>query len=119
MRKMGFVEEWIVLIMTCVKTVTYLVLINGTPTGQIIPSKGLRQGDPLSPYLFLLCVEGLSSLLVQAESEGRVIGVPITAKGTRLSHLFFADDSLLFCRASFIELGNLLQLLNTYENASG
>ena len=70
MRKMGFNERWIFLIMMCVTTVSYSVLINGEPKGKITPSKGLRQGDPISPYLFLLCVEGLSAILKKEEGGG-------------------------------------------------
>lgn len=76
MKTMGFEGRWIHLIMTCVKSVSYSVLINGQPYGKILPSRGLRQGDPLSPYLFLLVVEGLSSLLVKVEVGGRISGVP-------------------------------------------
>jgi hypothetical protein len=119
MQRMGFVEQWIRLIMTCVRSVSYSVLINGAPYGKILPTRGLRQGDPLSPYLFLLVAEGLSSLLTKAELDGRLTGVPIAFGGTRLSHLLFADDSLLFCRATFLEWLNLTQLLQSYEQASG
>jgi len=73
----------------------------------------------LSPYLFLIVGEGLSSLLSKAESDQRISGVPIVAGGYRLSHLFFADDSLLFCRANFMKWGNLFQVLQTYERDSG
>jgi hypothetical protein len=69
MRTMGFVEKWIYLIMVCVRTVTYAVLVNGVPYGQIFPSRGLCQGDPLSPYLFLLVAEGFSSLIVRLNAE--------------------------------------------------
>jgi hypothetical protein len=119
MRAMGFAEKWIRLIMSCVSSVTYSVLVNGTPFGRIVPSRGLRQGDPLSPYLFLLVAEGLSAMLVRAEQDRLLTGVPISVRGVRLTHLFFADDSLLFCRANFDEWGNLLKVLEVYEAASG
>lgn len=63
MRKLGFQEEWIRLIMMCVTTVSYSVLINRGPKGKITMTRGFRQGDPISPYLFLLCVEGLTAML--------------------------------------------------------
>jgi hypothetical protein len=119
MRTMGFEEKWITLIMTCVKSVSYSVLVNGQPFGKILPTRGLRQGDPLSPYLFLIVAEGLSALLSMAEFDKRLIGVLIAVGGYWLSHLFFADDSLFFCRANTIEWSNLTQVLQTYERASG
>jgi hypothetical protein len=119
MRTMSFKEKWINLIMTCVKSVFYFVFVNGQPLEKIRPSRGLRQGDPLSPYLFLIMAEGLSALLSKAKLDKRINGVPIAAGGFRLSHLFFADESLLFCRANFTELINLIQVLQTYERASG
>jgi hypothetical protein len=64
MRTMGFAEKWIRLIMLCVSIVSYSVLVNGVPLGQIFPYRRLEQGDLLSPYLFLLVAEGLSPLIV-------------------------------------------------------
>lgn len=119
MAKMGFDAHWIGLIMSCVKSVSYTIVINGTPYEKFSPTRGIRQGDPLSLYLFQLCAEGLSSLLKKAEAEGAITGVPIVARGSRLSHLLFADDSLLFCRANFRELGNVMNILKRYELASG
>jgi len=66
MRKMGFNENWINLVMKCISSVSYSVLINGTSYGNTVPTRGLRQGDLLSPYLFLLCPEGFSVLIHDA-----------------------------------------------------
>ena len=63
MQKLGFHDRWISIIMMCISTVSYSVLLNGEPKGVIYPSRGIRQGDPLSPFLFLLCAEGLSAML--------------------------------------------------------
>jgi hypothetical protein len=119
MAKMGFPARWIKLIMECVKTVSYAIVVNGNPVGCIKPSRGLRQGDPLSPYLFLICAEALSSMLTRAERNGVITGVPTSKKGPRISHLFFADDSLLFCKANSVEWRRLTRILDKYEAASG
>ena len=95
MRKLGFNEQWITLMMICVNSVSYSVLVNGEPKGMIRPSRGIHQGDPLSPFLFLLCTEGLHSLISKAASEGTIHGVGLS-RSPKLTHLLFADDSLLF-----------------------
>lgn len=63
MEKLGFHDRWISLMMMCIKSVSYSMLLNGEPKGLIHPTRGIRQGDPISPYLFLLCGEGLSAML--------------------------------------------------------
>jgi hypothetical protein len=103
MLKIGFARRWVEMLMICIRTVTYSILINGQPHGRIVPTRGIRQRDPLSPYFFILCAEGLSTMLRKAELDRRIMGLPITRGGTRISHLFFADNSLLFCRSSFVE----------------
>lgn len=77
MRKMGFGERWIQLTMMCVKAISYSVLINGEPKGKIFLIKGLHQGDPISPYLFLLCAKGLSAMLQRETRLGRINGVSV------------------------------------------
>ncbi|XP_059451003.1 uncharacterized protein LOC132181787 [Corylus avellana] len=119
MRRMGFANRWINLIMMCVCTAHFSVLVNGTPVGPIIPTRGIRQGDPISPYLFILCAEALSGLLSRGDREGFLRGVPTSKMGPRLNHLFFADDSLLFCRADVAHWHRLTGVLKLYERASG
>jgi hypothetical protein len=76
LRRLGFMEKWVNLIMMCIRTANYAILVNGNPVSHIYPSRGLRQGDPISPYLFLFCADALSSLLVKAERTGFIEGFP-------------------------------------------
>lgn len=75
MAKMGFDERWIRLIMGCLNSVSFSVMVNGHDLRSFKPGRGLRQGDPLSPYLFLLCTEGFSCLLQEAEIFTRIRGI--------------------------------------------
>ena len=86
---MGFVEEWVKLIMMCVHTANYSVFVNGNPVGEIWPTRGIRQGDPISPYLFLLWAKALSSQLSWADEMGELTGVLTSKFGPCLNHLFF------------------------------
>ena len=119
MRRLGFAEHWISLIMTCVTIVSYSILINGQPHRHIVPTRGIRQCDLLSPHLFNLCVEGLSNLILRAEMNHRLSGLLITRGGTKVSHLFFADDNLMFCRANIFEWIKVQEILIIYEKALG
>jgi ribonuclease HI len=119
MHRLGFDPCWVQLIMMCVSSVEYAVLVNGEPCGQIKPERGLRQGDPISHYLFLICAEALSSMVKKANDDGILTGVSTSRGGPRISHLFFADDSLLFCRANLSQWGTLTNVLRIYEAASG
>ncbi|XP_057800052.1 uncharacterized protein LOC131015604 [Salvia miltiorrhiza] len=99
--------------------VSYDVLVNGSLVGPIMPGRGLRQGDPLSPYLFILCAEGLSAIINYEMARGNLHGIQINRGGPTISHLMFADDCVFFCRASVLECTNLKRLLGDYERASG
>jgi hypothetical protein len=94
--KLGFSPEWIKAVMRCVTQVRYAVRVNGELTSLVLPTRGIRQGDPISPYLFLLCTEGLSSPLFQKEHVGALQGVCNGREGPPISHLLFADDSIFF-----------------------
>lgn len=119
MEKMGFCERWRRWIMTCITTVTYSVLINGKQTRTIKPRRGLRQGDPISPYLYIICTEGLSRLIKQNIQKQMIHGFKASRSGPPVSHLLFADDSLVFCIATEEEARNMAQILSMYQRASG
>lgn len=119
MKKIGFDQKWISWIIGCMSSVNYSIIIDGEAQGFITPTRGLRQGDPISPYLFLLCAEALSGLLLKAERNGSLTGVKISRTGPTLSHLFFADDSLLFCKADLAHCDLLKSILSIYGTASG
>ncbi|CAJ2637965.1 unnamed protein product [Trifolium pratense] len=95
------------------------VLMNFDKDGPITLRRGLRQGDSLSPYLFILVAEGLTALIHQAVRKGDIHGVRICRGAPEVSHLLFADDCFLFCRANVAEVTQLLSILHTYEQASG
>ncbi|XP_027158016.1 uncharacterized protein LOC113759637 [Coffea eugenioides] len=119
MMKMGFCPKWIQWVLECVSSVTYSINFNGEKRGYIKPTRGLRQGNPLSPYLLLICAEGFSSLLNQAKVHGRLTGLKIAQGAPSLSHLFFVDDSLIFCKANVDEASQIMRILEVYKQASG
>ena len=88
MLRLGFHVKWVDLIMACVTSVTYSIMVNGEPKRYIRPTRGLRQRDPLSPYLFLICAEGLSALMRKAERDSLLKGVCICRGGPRISFIF-------------------------------
>ena len=103
MERMGFGEKWGRWMKMCISTARFLVLINESLVGFFGSSRGLHQGDPLSPLLFLLVIEVLSRLLKRTEDGGILSGFqanPNTRGGMHISHLLFVDDTILFCDAS-------------------
>lgn len=99
MNKLGFPAMRTDHNMSCVTPTSFSVRINGKTYGNILPSKGLCEGDPLSLHLFFLCAEGFTSLLAKVEEEGQLHGVSVCRTTPSISNLLFVDDTLLFCQA--------------------
>ena len=96
LRQVGFPKLWIFLLMECITTVSYSVLINGKPSPVFKPMLGIQQEDPLSLYIFILCIEVLSDLLLQAQEHRYCLGIKILRYASFISHLLFVDDSFFF-----------------------
>lgn len=99
-------------------TATFSMIINGVPTGLINPERGLRQGYPFFPYLFIICAEAFSNLLVRAKKDQLIRGLKF-AKDVSITHLLFADDSLVFSRASVTDCKHLKEIFDLYATAPG
>lgn len=113
LKKLNFPDSLVDLIMQCVMTVRFRILINGELSICFSPSRGLGQGDPLSPYLLTLCAKGFSSLI---SSHSRNLAWYINGKDAHLlSHLFFADDCLLFMQDTQDSPHVLHYVIHKYE----
>jgi hypothetical protein len=119
MLKLGFSEWWVSHIMKCVESVRFSVRVNGHFSEMFLPTGGIRQGDPLSPYLFLLCAEGLSCMLKYAGPNYLAKGIRVGIHAPWVSHLLFADDCLLFTQASANGARRLMEILQAYQTSSG
>ena len=119
MEMLGFDNKWRTLVGGYIHAVSFSFLVNGESYGLIQPSRGLCQGDPLSPYLCLLCAEGFHSLLQQVANNEELHGVSLCKEGPKITHLFFTDNSLLFCRANEANCQTVMDILKIYKQASG
>ena len=119
MRALGFPDQWCRLVMRCVTSVTFSVRVNGVFSDCFQPSRGIRQGDPISPYLFLLCAEGLSSMLRSIGPLYVSRGVRVSRHAPWVSHLLFADDCLIFTQASKRGADRVAAILVDYVRITG
>jgi hypothetical protein len=117
--KLGFHSKWVRWVMACVTTVRYSIRFNGHMLDSFSPSRGIRQGDPLSPYLFLFVADGLSSLIRQEIQSRSLHELHICRRAPGISHVLFADDSLLFFEATSDQALVVKSILDRYEESTG
>ena len=96
MTKLGFPTCFVNLILDCVKSTSFSILVNGHPSRTYMPSRGLRQGDPLFPFLFIICDEGLSTLLRDAEAKNEIHGLKIGKKVDVISYPMLSGSGSYF-----------------------
>ena len=110
MERCGFPRQWVKWINFCISSVPYSVLVNGFPEGFLGNSRGIRQGDCLSLLLFVLVMQAFSKLMLKATEGGFILGFQERARDGRqlpISHLLFADDTLIFCGTNSEQIGYL------------
>ena len=117
--KLGFQSSWVDLVMTCVTLVYYTVRFNGAMSVPFTRTRGLRQGDPLPPYLFLFVANGLSTLINRKLVTGAMKELTICRNAPGVSHLLFAEDTLLFFRATTDQAEEVKEVLVTYGKCTG
>nr|XP_016438289.1 PREDICTED: uncharacterized protein LOC107764248 [Nicotiana tabacum] len=119
---MGFAERWISWIKFCISTVKFSILINGSPVGFFSSQRGLRHGDPISPFLFILIMEGLNNFFRTAKANNMIRGFRVNFRESdhlEITHLQYADDTLVFCDASRDQMLLLRVVFILFEAISG
>lgn len=119
---MGFGERWIAWIRHCISSASFAVLVNGSPSQFFSASRGLRQGDPISPLLFLLVMEVFTRMVNSAATVGLISGFfvgRLNDSASDVSHLLFDDDTIIFCDNDCEQIVNLRDIVIWFEVAFG
>ena len=114
LKALGFDQKVTNLIFQCISTVSFTLLLNGGRSSPFSPSRGIRQGNPLSPYLFILCSEVLSRLIYKEVDRGNIKSIKVASRAPGLSNLLYANDVLLFCGAQHSKVSVLMKCVEKY-----
>lgn len=119
MDRLGFSRKWIGWSKECMESSTISVLVNGTPTQEFKPTRGLRQGDPTAAFLFIIVAEGLAGLVRQAVKNKLLEGVKVGINEVEINILQFAEDTLFVCNAKYQNVVTTKSILKCFVLASG
>ncbi|XP_026428945.1 uncharacterized protein LOC113324878 [Papaver somniferum] len=115
----GFSKDWRTIIYQCISITIVLIRLNGSIFQSYTPTRGLRQGDPLSPYLFIISIEYLVISLMHAEARNLLRGIQVVKNSISANHLLFADDCILFFHADYSSINQVQSCLQNFSNISG
>jgi hypothetical protein len=119
LKAVGYDQKVTNLIYQCISSINFTFLLNGNKSSTFSPSRGIRQGDPLSPYLFILCSEVLARLINKEVERGMICGLKIAPGAPCISKLLYADDVLLFCGAKIAKVNKMMECVKKYCAWSG
>jgi hypothetical protein len=111
---LGFDQKFVNLIHKCISTINFTLLLNGCKSGSFSPSRGVRQGDPLSPYLYILCSEILARMINREVAAGSIKGVKVETNAPSISMFSHTNDVLLFCGTKISEISNLMKCVDKF-----
>ena len=115
----GFDKRWIEWVYSMISTPNFSILVNGTPTSTFNATRGIRQGDPISPFLFIMAMEGLGRNIKKELREKRIKGIKLWGNNLPVTHQQFVDDVMLFGEVSVKEVRNFKRILEVFMEASG
>lgn len=119
LRHMNFGSKWIMWTKSIFETIRIAVLVNGSPTNEFMPSRGLRQGDPLSPLFFNIVGQIFHHLITEAHEQGLFKGIQIGQDEKKFTHLQFADDTILFINGNDTSISSIKRILIIFQLLSG
>lgn len=119
LRRQGFHGNFIDLVLSCINSASFSVNLNGQSFGHFSAQRGIRQGCPLSPYLFVTAINDLSEMLSQGINSGLISGTSLTSNGPILHSLMYADDLIIVGQANSTEANNIFHIIDSFCKASG
>lgn len=114
MRNMGFDEDFCNLIDNCISNATFFILLNGALIGYFKVERGIQQREPMLSALFMILSNLLSRMINKAEEEGRLNGIKVSRTSPRISHFMYADDLVIYGKATTQEAEVIKEILNQY-----